>query len=120
MRATNTDFYNGSTWRKISKLYLQSKYYICERCGQPATICHHKKYLNDQNKEDYEIAYSFDNLEALCIDCHNKEHFEKDRQVFFDSDGNISRVRESTELEEYKTAQKAVESLLSDFKGTEV
>ena len=95
MRSTNTSFYNGKLWRKVSRLYLQSKCYVCERCGQPATICHHKVYLNDANKADPAIAYSFDNLEALCLDCHNNNHNTKNkRKIFFDSSGQVVGVQD--------------------------
>ena len=32
------------------------------------------------------ITLSFDNLEALCLDCHNKEHFERSD---FTTDGDV-------------------------------
>lgn len=114
MRSTDTSFYNGKLWRKVSRLYLQSKCYVCERCGQPATICHHKIYLNDSNKTDPAIAYSFDNLEALCLDCHNKEHFTNDA-VVFNAAGDIVRVKESDEMTEYKDAVRAVDELLQSM-----
>ena len=42
---TQAQFYHSRAWRKLSKAFLMSKHYICERCGQPAEIAHHKQYL---------------------------------------------------------------------------
>jgi len=39
-------------------------------------MVHHKQYLNKNNIYDANITMGFENLELLCIDCHNKEHFE--------------------------------------------
>jgi hypothetical protein len=33
--------------------------------------------LSEQNFRDPAVAYNFENLEALCLDCHNEEHFNK-------------------------------------------
>ncbi|WP_261007121.1 HNH endonuclease [Staphylococcus haemolyticus] len=71
---------------------MQSQNYICERCGGLAVICHHKEWLNEDNYINPYIAYGWDNLEALCLDCHNKEHFGSnsiDDELMFDDNGNI-------------------------------
>ena len=41
--------------------------------------------------DDPYIALSWDNLEALCQDCHNKEHHRKDKKkrYAFDEAGNL-------------------------------
>jgi len=68
-------FYNSGAWRKLSKAFLCSKNYICERCGGPAEIAHHKTRLNAANVDDYDISMNPGRLEALCVRCHNSEHF---------------------------------------------
>ena len=80
MRSVDRSFYKSTAWKETSKLYLQSVSYWCERCKakgiyQPARLVHHKVHLNKNNIKDPAIALGFDNLEALCQDCHNKEHF---------------------------------------------
>lgn len=67
-------FYKGTTWKRTRGAFMKSKHYLCERCGEPAKICHHKEYLTPKNINDPKIALSWSNLEALCQDCHNKEH----------------------------------------------
>lgn len=38
-------------------------------------VVHHKIHLNSKNIFNPNITMSFENLELLCQDCHNKEHF---------------------------------------------
>ena len=89
----NEKFYNSQKWRKVSKLFLQSKYYICERCGGVGEVAHHKIYLDRYNVRNPEIALSADNLECLCLACHNAEHGEAGSAtaagISFDSEGNV-------------------------------
>ena len=35
--------------------------------------------------------FNLDNLESLCMECHNKEHFEgkSKKEYVFDKDGNV-------------------------------
>ena len=88
-------FYKSAAWQRVSKAYMQKHNYICERCGKPAAICHHKRYLNPGNIHDCFVTLNPDNLECLCMDCHNKEHFAEhgatafDCGLTFDAQGNI-------------------------------
>lgn len=88
-------FYKGDAWQQCRAAFLASKHYLCERCSTPdnpvvAKIAHHKVYLNERNVADPSIALSWGNLEALCQDCHNKEHHKKQgRRYDFDKDGNV-------------------------------
>ena len=54
---------------------------LCERCLEkglivPAVIVHHKTYITPNNITDPNIVLNFDNLEALCKNCHNYEHID--------------------------------------------
>jgi len=71
----NDKFYNSPAWRRLSKAFLISKNYICERCGGPAEIAHHKIYLTVANVNDPDISLNPALLEALCAADHNAEHF---------------------------------------------
>lgn len=55
-------------------------------------IVHHKKYITSKNVFNPEVAINFDNLELLCIDCHNKEHFADDT---FDCNGELNVKKEN-------------------------
>jgi len=113
MKRTGQKVYDSRKWRKIRKLYLESQNYICERCGQVATIVHHKKYLTADNVTDNDIAYNFDNLEALCQDCHNLEHdhFLQTGAVF-SSSGDVVNVRPTKASQEYSAARIAIKNLI--------
>lgn len=89
---------------------------LCNRCHKPVWveglsspdiplnkrvkgIVHHIKYLNDINLNDINIALARNNLEGICIDCHNKEHFKTDdnavrSDIKFDEFGNLIEVKE--------------------------
>ena len=109
----NHPFYASTAWRKVSAAYLSSKYYVCERCGKPAQICHHKIWLNGTNVHDPKIALSFDNLEALCIPCHTAIHqTEEHNRVVFDEHGNIKAVKETSSAEDFKLQRAAIEKML--------
>lgn len=104
---TRKEFYNTKGWKKNRVAYAISKHCICERCGRPVYvsginetlpkekrlryIVHHKEHLNDSNFSDPKIAYDWNNLELLCIDCHTQEHLELPTRegLMFDQGGNL-------------------------------
>lgn len=82
MRSINSSFYNSKDWHECRKAYLKSVNSLCERCLSkglyiPAQIVHHKIYLTEENYGDLELMLNFENLEALCLACHNEEHYKK-------------------------------------------
>lgn len=82
-------FYSSAAWIKTQAAYMASQNYLCERCGDMACIVHHKKHITPQNIDDVNITLNWDNLEALCQDCHNKEHFAKMRFLCLRAPGLI-------------------------------
>lgn len=86
-------FYTSKAWRDTQRAYMLSKNYVCERCGRPAGIVHHKTYITPGNIHDPEITLNFDNLEALCPTCHQNEHFKQGgicaEGLKFDKEGNL-------------------------------
>ena len=87
-------FYDSPQWEKTRKAYRALRHGICERCGKKnANIVHHKQYLNDERLKDTDYTLNFENLELLCIDCHNREHFEKfsptQEGLMFDANGQL-------------------------------
>ena len=90
------NFYNSKRWEQTQAAYMSSKHYICERCGGMAKICHHKTYITPQNINDPNITLSWSGLEALCQDCHNKEHLSGEicaEGLAFDSKGNLIKTQ---------------------------
>ena len=55
MKAWAKSFYLSAAWEKTRAAYLMSQDYICERCGQPAKIVHHKRWLNRENINDISV-----------------------------------------------------------------
>lgn len=88
-------FYQSKAWEQTRAAYLASVHYICERCGSPAKIVHHKIYISPANIDNIKITLDWTNLEALCQDCHNKEHFGSGSTadgLRFDRDGNLVKT----------------------------
>lgn len=67
-------FYNSPAWRRCQKGFMQSRNYICERCGSLACLAHHIKHITPLNINDPKITMSWSNLMALCQDCHAVVH----------------------------------------------
>ncbi len=46
-------FYNSAAWRvqKTREAYMVSKHGLCERCGKPGLIVHHRKALRHAGHE---------------------------------------------------------------------
>lgn len=88
-------FYKSRNWQRTRDAYLESRHRICERCGGPATIVHHKRYIDAGNVDDPSVTLDFENLEALCQTCHNREHFGQGATapgLTFDSNGDLCRL----------------------------
>lgn len=112
---TRKQFYNSKAWWECRGGFIKSKDFICERCNRVCWtkgdkrykkakaeghdvvfgIVHHKQYLNETNVNDVNVSLNWENLEYLCIDCHNKEHMIRNNHVRedvkFDEYGNIKR-----------------------------
>lgn len=87
-------FYKSKEWQDCREAFLQSRFYLCGRCGRPGKIVHHKVYLTPENINDPMITLSFENLELLCSSCHSNEHNRKYKEVVrnglkFDNFGNL-------------------------------
>ena len=95
-------FYASAAWRATRAAYLKHVGGICERCMKefeqgkrkledvrPAAVVHHKRYITPATLNDPKVSLSWDNLEALCDDHHNKEHSAKGKRYVFDKEGNI-------------------------------
>ena len=95
-------FYTSKQWRKTRDAYYRIQCGKCERCMaevmngvrrvediQSGMIVHHKKELTPENIHDPAVALSFDNLELLCEEHHNRHHKAKAKRYTFDAKGNL-------------------------------
>lgn len=108
MNQSRINFYKSKAWEDVRKTVWLKQNLLCNRCHRPVYvdglstyipkerrlkgIVHHKEYLDDTNIYDINLTLNMDNLEGLCIDCHNNEHFKGGvtRQEYkFDEMGNL-------------------------------
>jgi len=85
-------FYYNKTWKNCRKSYMKTQQGICERCQGIADVVHHKIQLAPGNINDPTVTLDHANLEALCQDCHNREHHGGDAPDLgytYDEGGNI-------------------------------
>lgn len=95
MKPWAESFYKSEAWKKCRVGFLASRLWICERCGEPAVIAHHRIPLDSHNIREADVALGWDNLEALCQRCHNEEHHrtERERRYMFDENGNVKPAK---------------------------
>lgn len=75
-------FYKSKEWKVIRKQALERDHYECQSCKQKgkyskAQNVHHKKEV----KTHPELALDLDNVESICIPCHNDEHKRLDNYI---------------------------------------
>lgn len=68
------DFYNSKEWHKCRLAYIKHRLGLCEICGQPGLIVHHKRELSPENIDNPAVTMGWDNLEFVCQSCHNQTH----------------------------------------------
>ena len=69
------EFYNSAEWKKLRNQKFYDADGLCELCRKNGIIkeakeIHHKIPLN----VDWSKRLDYDNLIALCSDCHNQQH----------------------------------------------
>ena len=101
-------FYQSRAWQDVRKTIWLKQNLLCNRCHRAVYvdgisdyiprerrlkgIVHHKEYINESNVDDINITLASNNLEGLCIDCHNKEHHQSSalrNNYSFDEQGNL-------------------------------
>ena len=88
-------FYKSKAWQDCRAGYIKSVYALCERCQCPGHIVHHKISLTPNNITNPVITLNWEQLEYLCLRCHNDEHgVGKPAEVIreglcFDSKGDV-------------------------------
>jgi 5-methylcytosine-specific restriction endonuclease McrA len=88
-------FYKSWPWRRCRDGYLQSVGGLCERCLKaglivPADQVHHKIRVTQDNLNNPEVTLNWGNLEALCLECHQKEHEKPKRWRCDPESGHIT------------------------------
>lgn len=76
---------------------MNSVNHLCERCLQnglvvPAEIVHHKIELTPININNPDITLNFNNLEAVCRECHADIHNRREKRFKIMEDGRVIAV----------------------------
>ena len=88
-------FYKSKAWQHTRAAYLQKVGGLCERCLKkglyhPAVIVHHKVYIDSETINNPEVTLNWNNLEALCRECHEDEHTKRIGRYKVDEDGRVT------------------------------
>lgn len=75
-------FYNSVAWKKCRASYINSIIdELCEHCQfNLGYIVDHVEEINITNIDDPMITLNHDNLQYLCLECHNKKTFGKPKE----------------------------------------
>lgn len=65
-------FYRSRDWRILARKRIQDDGYKCKLCGKIATEVDH--IVPIQTPEGWERRLDYDNLQSICVECHNKKH----------------------------------------------
>lgn len=95
-------FYNSKAWKKCRESYIAKVHGLCEHCLKegkhvPGYIVDHIKEITPYNINDPNITLNHDNLQYLCLPCHNKKTFGEDYEVVrdgltFDENGDLVSI----------------------------
>ena len=84
-KAAYQAIYNTPRWKKLRKAKIKANP-LCEECekkGITTAVAEvHHRIPFDINGIDYEIAYDYDNLVSLCVECHKEAHAKLHRPQF--------------------------------------
>ena len=86
-------FYESNAWKKQRAAYKRSVHGVCELCGDPGVIVHHRRELTPQTIHDPNETLAFENLQLLCRLCHEQMHGRGDAApgLRFDATGELIR-----------------------------
>lgn len=90
-------FYKSRAWQRCRASFIATRQTVdgglCEHCqDKHGYIVDHIEELTPVTIQDPSVALSHDNLQFLCLDCHNKKTFAKPatrKGLRFDSDGQL-------------------------------
>ncbi len=79
-------WYHSPEWRVPRNAYRSKRVSIdggmCETCkDELGYIVDHIEELNEINFNDIDIRLNEDNLQYICIQCHNKKTFKKNKAL---------------------------------------
>lgn len=94
-------FYKSRAWQRCRAAFIGEREAIdgglCQHCGcKRGYIVDHIVEIDPDNINDPEITLNHDNLQYLCLECHNTKTFLKHKStrenLFFDAEGNFRKI----------------------------
>jgi 5-methylcytosine-specific restriction enzyme A len=86
-------FYASTAWKKCRESYIPTVHGLCEHCNDPGYILDHIEEITPDNINDPFITLNHENLQYLCLVCHNRKTFTKydplREDVMFDDNGDL-------------------------------
>ncbi|MEK5524131.1 HNH endonuclease [Heyndrickxia sp. FSL W8-0423] len=88
-REQKRKFYDGKAWKQLREEVKQRDHYECQECKRQGRVTIDTNEYSESAKrkkiqlvvdhikelEDHpELALDMENLETLCVNCHNKKH----------------------------------------------
>ena len=86
-------FYNGKRWKRIRNEVREANKMRCKQCKQlikGIPIVDHIIEINTSNYQDNEILFGKDNLQLLCLTCHNAKTFGVPMAFTPDNNRNVN------------------------------
>ena len=86
-------FYRSRAWQECRAALVADRCGLCEQCGGPGLIVHHRVRLTPANIGNPAVTLDWANLQLLCIECHNRAHGGNSVSdgLSFDASGNLIR-----------------------------
>lgn len=78
-RTWQIKFYNSKHWRTLRNRIRTTKRMRCDVCGRlihGKSIVDHIIEIDETNYQDESITLNEDNLQLLCLECHNTKTFQ--------------------------------------------
>lgn len=90
--------YKSKAWKACRDGYLKRAGGLCEEClsrgiWRPAEIVHHIVEVTPENIDDPRVALNWENLQAVCRECHAEKHGARQRRYTVDEVGRVSARR---------------------------
>ena len=94
MKPYAEQFYKSTAWKNCRNSYMKSVGGLCEDCYakgivNPAEEVHHIVFLNKTNINDPSVTLNWNNLVALCRECHRKRHGYVEQRYTIEPDGRV-------------------------------
>lgn len=78
-RTWQIKFYNSKPWITLRNRIRSAKRMRCDMCGRlihSKSIVDHIIEIDETNYQDESITLNEDNLQLLCLECHNTKTFQ--------------------------------------------